>query len=404
MSTTLGPDMLHFCLRAYQLVDFSSIDSYIAFLSVSGIIVSLWFKLLIMFIPLAGFFSQSILQSSVCSGFMCATNNIQHAFLVQSNVFIKLFLLKLPFLLFEIILMLLLISFAKSQKEKKFAFILWILSPIVLYIVHVLGTVDVIAAFLFLLALFFLRKKNFLAGGFFIILSFFAKSYVLFAFPFVFIFIAKQIKSLSFHKRITLWISMIASFIAGIYLFFFSQESVIIREHLLSWPYEFIFKTGVGEIRIIYLFILVYLLVLFFYWYFFKEDFSYLLRTLLISFLTFFSLSFFHPQWFIIAVPLLIIAVLNNYISFKILVMQTIFYFLLLIQWNNRLIFDVFVPVNEAFFRNLPSITGIIDNFIPSNIFINICWTCFSAINIFIIYLLIRSMLQNKNSVAERNE
>jgi len=328
---------------------------------------------------------------------MTFTFAIQKAFLSQPHIFLKLFLLKIPYLLFDLGVLFTLPLFFNKVQSKRFAFLFWLFNPVVLVVSFVFGTVDIIAVFFLVIAFYQLYKNRIFLGILFLLVSTLAKFEALLVIPFVIIFIFKK-KSfkISNIKQKFFFIFCIIFFTVLLGLFFSYIKWIFKGDVISKWPYGYFFATQIGEIRLIYLFFLIYAIVLLAYWYFSDNSFKNLWKFSLLGLLSFFALCFFHPQWFLIVIPFMCFAIIDNRQLFKVFVLQLIFYFAIFLWWGNQLTFHLPAPINPDFFFSLPEIWDIISTFFKAEVLINLLWTVFVAVTLFLMYLIIKSLNLNK--------
>nr|MCK4929947.1 hypothetical protein [Nanoarchaeota archaeon] len=333
--------------------------------------------------------------------FMGRTYAIQASFLSQPLVFLRIFLLKLPYLLFDLGVLFMLPLFFKRQEHKKFAFLFWLFNPVVLIVSFVFGTRDIICVFFIILAFYLLYKERFFLGTLLLCIAILSKFQALFVAPFIIIFILKNRGRI--YSDIKRKLSFFSSFILLIILFILLFPSLKWRlssEIVNVWPHSYFFLTKIGEARLIYLFIFVYVFVLLAYWYFSDNSFENLWKFSLLGLLSLFALCFFHPQWFLAVIPFVCFAIIDNKELFKLFSLQVIFYFAIFLCWGNHLTVNLFAPINPTFILNLPDIKEVISGFFNTEILINIFWTIFIAITIFFMYMIIKSLNLKNNRIS----
>lgn len=82
----------------------------------------------------------------------------------NGNIFLHLFLMKLPYLFFDLGIAFLLLGFFGNEREKLFAFAFWMLNPIAIFSTFFFGQFDVFAVFFMILGIYFARKGFFSKG------------------------------------------------------------------------------------------------------------------------------------------------------------------------------------------------------------------------------------------------
>ncbi len=186
-----------------------------------------------LFIPSHAWFDQSTPGLTNSSNFMDYTYAIQSSLLSQQPVFLKIFLLKLPFLLFDIGVLLMLPLFFNNEKHKKFSFLFWLFNPVSLVASFVFGTADIIAVFFIMLAFYQLYKERYFFGILFLILASLSKFYALLVFPFAILFILRKTKKMSTQKRTTCC-TLLAVFLAVFAWFFYRSARWILLPEIIS--------------------------------------------------------------------------------------------------------------------------------------------------------------------------
>jgi len=101
------------------------------------------------------------------------------------GTFRYLFLLKLPYLVFDILIAYLLMQFFKDKKDKKAVFTLWLFNPFTLILIYIFSNIDIIPVFLVLLSLLAMKKKKTVRASVFLALATGFKAYPVLFFPFL---------------------------------------------------------------------------------------------------------------------------------------------------------------------------------------------------------------------------
>lgn len=281
---------------------------------------------------------QKIISPFVFSDFSTFLNSTIAASFLNYHVYRYLFLLKLPYLFFDLGIGLLLTKlFSDNQKQEKI-FKLWMLNPITLYATFAWGTLDIIPAFLTVLALYLAhRQKGFWAcialglGASF-------KAYPLLLLPVLcLVYFSKT------RERILAIFLGLLPFILSISFFlgdknflqhFFSSDQLQIIQHASFY---------IGREQFISLFYIFYVLLLIFLWQknVIKEELNWFFFLVLFAF---YMLSAFTPQWFIWGLPFFFIEMVKGRIGFKWYVLVLLIYFLLVLLFEVTLNFGLLGP------------------------------------------------------------
>lgn len=212
----------------------------------------------------------------------------------------ELLLYKLPMLLADIGILLLIGKFFKNESTKQVAQIFWSLNPLAVYVSSVLGQVDIIIAFFILLALYFYRVKKTYMALFFISLSALIKPIGLVLLP-LFSFNSIDIK-IAFKSLPKLFFGI------GIYAL-----GILPFMSLPSYRYYALFADQINKStfsgisiasgNVIPWFFVLYCFVILS---FLNKRLS-LLVAVILSLLSSLIFSHFHPQWMVWVMPLLIL-------------------------------------------------------------------------------------------------
>lgn len=234
-------------------------------------------------------------------------------------------LLKLPYLIFDLLLGLLLFRLVE-EKKKILIFGLWMFNPVSLYATYMMGQFDVIPTFFTVLSFYFIAKDklNFaaLALGFGIAFKLYP----------VFLLIPLLILAKSFFEKIKLLLLAALPYFISILPYLSSgsfRSNALFASQSSKSLYASIPVSG-GESILLFPFLL-----LLFYFYIWNNQSSRinLWKVFLIPLLLFFILTHFHPQWLIWVTPFLILDLVSN--KFKNWFAQ----FLILASWFLSLFF-----------------------------------------------------------------
>lgn len=254
------------------------------------------------------------------------------------QIFRQLFVLKIPYLLADLAVGFLLIKIL-NEKYRRRALTLWFFNPVSLYIIYALANFDIFPTLLTLLAAFYFKKKKFFSSGLSLGLGAALKLFPLLFLPF---FLLALYREKSYREVLRL--------IAGCF-------GVFALSATLMWPGIFN-VTGSGlvgkmlEIKVtvspslhIPLFYILYGLLLSLAA-FGKErkagiEFFILSVTLMI-----FSVTRFHPQWFLWSLPFLIFFVVRKARTLYLLIPLLLSYLVLILGFqDNFLTLGILGPV-----------------------------------------------------------
>ncbi len=120
-------------------------------------------------------------------------SNASASALEMIGVFRYLFILKLPYLILDLLIAFILTKLVSEEANKRKVFLLWLFNPFSIIILYVFSNVDIFPVFLSVLSLLFVKKNNFLMAGLMLGLGAGFKAYPLLFVPFIF-FAASKLK------------------------------------------------------------------------------------------------------------------------------------------------------------------------------------------------------------------
>ncbi len=218
--------------------------------------------------------------------------------ITHPDVFRYLFLMKIPYLIFDVLMVITLVKFGSTDKEKKKLLAYWWLNPIVIFLPYVWGQFDIIPAFFTVLGAWHMRKNVYL-GSFLMGIAAAYKNYPLLFLPLIILAIAKN------------WKQGIAMFLAGVLPFIatvapYAGEKFFRDTVLFSWQSQKMldFMWGIGGDDGIYPFVIGYTIIAF--WTFQvarkNKDFT---SPIIMSLMWYYATTNFHHQWFMWVLPFL---------------------------------------------------------------------------------------------------
>lgn len=273
------------------------------------------------------------------------------------RIFRYLFVLKIPYLILDIITAFLLTQFFKEKKQKQKVFLFWLFNPILLYAIYGLGNFDILPSLLVLLAVLLVLKNKKGLGGLTLGIAVAFKTYPLLFLPFLAILGGKKTKD-----RIKIFVLGLIPYSLTCLPFL---NSIAFRQSVLfSGLSQRLFiaavPLGFGENLIIFIAALTFLFFLAFHRFSAQKEkiISFFLAILLLAF----SLSHFHPQWIIWILPFLTIVLVRKP---SLLFPQTIFYLAFLgvvFLFNDRAqLLGLLSPINPDFV-GVPNIFEVLRN------------------------------------------
>lgn len=301
-----------------------------------------------------------------------------------NHLFRFLFIIKIPFLIFEFLTAVLIVKFLDNEEQKRNALLIWFFNPANIYIVTVMGQLDIVPAFLSLLAIYltFKKRRSYL-GAFVLGLSAALKSYSLFFLPFYGIIVGKN-----WYQRFLLIIIGLTPYLVSVIPFvgFESfRQSVLLsglsqRMFQLSWPIGFGEQIQLVLLAICFLFLRALIVKLD------QEDLVTHFGSIALLFL---AGSHFHPQWFIWSLPFLSILVAKSPKLIPALILLIIGWIGVILMYDDpALVFGLISPLEPSVF-SLPSLRNLMANIIDPSQIQSMFHTLFTASSLWIIYSLI---------------
>lgn len=236
---------------------------------------------------------------------------------VYPRLFSQLFLFKLPYLFLDVALAFALASLFQDQRKKKQAFLLWLFNPLTLYATFMIGQLDLLPVFFTVLAVWLASKDK---KGWALVALGIGGGYKMF--PLLLIPVAAFVLSKTFRQRLKLLFLGFLPFVLSIAPFLLSQafRAMVLfspksqKMLFMGWP--------VSGAEVIYPFI-IGLMIIYLFAYFSQKK-IHLVNYFLAVFLLIFSVTHYHPQWFLWITPFLIWELVAN--KFKNLLLTVILF------------------------------------------------------------------------------
>ncbi|MBM3705880.1 MAG: DUF2029 domain-containing protein [Actinobacteria bacterium] len=304
-------------------------------------------------------------------------------------VYRTLFLFKFPYLLIDIACMFLIIRLVyDGDAEKRLkVFKYWVLNPLVIFVTYVFARHDIVAVFFILLAL-VLAKHNrkywsiaVLAVG--VIMRFFP----IMILPFLIFFLAKKKKD---------YVILFALGTAGLALleafsYFYFGRSVIFSL-LNTQHFDYILSARLDLIihDAIFIFIVAYMLLLFSFIHQKNKTFELFLNYCGMVYLLYVATSYFHPQYLLYAIPFLVIIFVRRNSVYYYHLIQFGLLMIVLIYWGDLVTKFLFASFDVEYILYMPGPIAVVNRFYNAAKFVNIFRSVFSAVSLWMIYLIYR--------------
>lgn len=286
---------------------------------------------------------------------------------------------KLPYLIFDILIALLFLKFFSTTKMGKLAVALWMFNPVNLYASYMMGQFDIIPTFFTIWSLYLITKKRLmfaalaLGGG------------IAFKLYPIFLLLPLLVLGKNWLERFKLLILAIAPYILSILPYLSSssfRSTALFASQNSKSLYANIAVSG-GETLLLFPLSLVFFYIIIWQK---KEEPENLLGLFLIPLLLFYIFTHFHPQWFIWVTPFLIINLVKE--KFKNLtpvLIVLVSYIGSLFFFDSSLTIGLFVPLFPVL-ENIGSIWDILHVSLDINLSRSILQTIFAAGCLYLVY------------------
>lgn len=295
----------------------------------------------------------------------------------DTSLYLNLFLFKLPYFFLDIGAAYFLSKIFKEERKRRYAFIFWIFNPLTLYATFMVGQYDLIPTLFTILALYFAEKKKF---NFSILSLGIGGSFKMY--PLLFIFPAAFIFGERFYEKLKYAFLGFLPFFMTIIPFI---NSAAFRQMVLFSPknQKMLFMgLHVSGAEVIYPFVVI-LTLIFIHAFYVKEKYEiedYFLFILLL----FFSVTHYHPQWFLWITPFLIIYLIKT--NFRYLVLVALLFtgwFLITLFFEPSLSWGLFNPLNPHLKETL-GLSDIVSKYLDIYQIKSLIRSFFAGISIFI--------------------
>lgn len=287
-------------------------------------------------------------------------------------------LVKVPYLIFDLLIGFILLKLFDTERQAKLAFSLWIFNPVNLYATYMMGQFDIIPAFFIVLSIYFAVKEK---------LNFAAISLgfgIAFKLSPIFLIVPLLIFGKNYWGKLKLFVLCLIPYLISIIPYLPSHKfraTALFANQSSKSLYANIPISGGESI------ILFPALLLFFYliiWHSkVKID---IWKLYLMPLLLFFIFTHYHPQWLIWVTPLLIMdLVISGFKNILPHLVIFISWFVSLFFFDPSLTIGIFAPVAPVL-RSMPSIWVLLDINTDFNLLRSLVQTTFAAAAFYQIY------------------
>ncbi|MBI4039714.1 hypothetical protein HY388_02695 [Candidatus Daviesbacteria bacterium] len=294
------------------------------------------------------------------------------------GLFRYLLLFKLPYLAFDLAMAWLLVKLLESDKEKKIGFLFWLFNPVVVYATYMIGSFDIIPTFLVVLAIYLAQKHQALATVMLGLGAGFKTFPLLVLLPMVAVIQA------TWKKRLVLILAGILPFVFVVLPYWNSwafKNFVLFNPKSQKFLFSQLLVSG-GEA--LYPFVVVLVLITIFAVLNLAGKTKELWAVVLAVILSLLSLTHYHPQWLVWAVPFLTILFAKHDWSRGLVVTLFICWLVQVLLFDPTLSIRLFAPLNPALLQS-PGLSDILATKFDLFQLKSLAQSVFAAVSFFII-------------------
>jgi hypothetical protein len=350
----------------------------------TNIIHSVYLFIIKTIVPTVGDYSSILLDTNTWTSWI--------NFISSYNIFTVLVLFKGLYLIFDLACMffILRLSFDRDAGGRLNVFKYWMFNPVVIFVLYIFARHDIIGVFATIAALILAKKDrkywSIIVLALAIALRFFP---IMILIPLI-IYLARSKKDYILLSVIGVSGLAVMEAFSNLYYgksLIFSLLNTQHFNYILSSRLDLIIHDR------IFIFIVAYFLIIFSFIHARKKSFDLLINYGAIIYLAYIALSYFHPQYVLWTVPFLVIIFTRkrnlayyHWLQFGLLM-------IILIYWGDLVTKFVFAPLDHRFFIYITGPIPIIERFYDSAKFVNIFRSIFTAVSLWMIYLIYRDNL-----------
>lgn len=304
--------------------------------------------------------------------------NLSH-FYSYPTLGLQLFLFKLPYLFIDIASAFLLGALFDDPKKKKWAFNLWMFNPVTIYATFMMGQLDILPVFFTILSCYMIKKEKYGWGLFFLGIGGAYKMY-----PLLFIPPAAFLLGTTFWKKVKL---LIVGFLPYI---------LTIAPYLASKGFRAMVLFGPKETKMLYMSLpvtaaegvfpfILFLVLIYLAAYYLKKKMPVELSFLGVLLLLF-SVTNYHPQWFLWLTPFLIWSLVKysfKYVEIVIAMLAT--WLIITLLFEASLSYGLFVPIWHNL-QNAPSLSVYLAKLTDVAVFRSVIRSVFAGLAVYYFY------------------
>jgi len=311
-------------------------------------------------------------------------------FATHTNIFRTLFLLKIPYLVFDLGSAFLLLAIFREREKGLAAFKFWMLNPVVIFSAFIFSRYEPIAIFFILLSLYY-AKNNLAARSLFSLgIAVITRLYPLILLPFFVIILGKGLWQ---RLKLVFWGLLPLIVMVTLSKLFCGVSEV--ESWAKLWHANYLMSLRfflTQKYDVIYIFFVGYTILFLYVYMKTNHSFINLWQSGLILLSFFFATCFFHPHYFMWLIPFLVFKIVEDKRFIGLFVIQVLCWVVYTFQWKEALAGYLFVPLNYSYFMDLRSPFDIINQYYPADKFIGIFRSIFSGVSFWMIFLIFREV------------
>ena len=314
-------------------------------------------------------------------------------------VYRTLALFKLPYLILDIAIVFILFRLLYDGKPKTrlkvFAF--WAFNPLVIFVTYLFARHDIIGLFITLVAILLAKYGRKYWSIAFLAVAIALRFFPIMILPFLILYLAK--KKRDYVILLAMGVVGLAG-IEGFSLAYFGKSLIFSLLNTQHFDYILSAKLDLIIHDAIFIFIVAYALLVFSFIHQKKKTFSVLLSYCGIAYLLYVSLSYFHPQYLLWAMPFAILVFARRRSLFYYHIIQFVLLMFVLIYWGDLVTKFLIAPIDINYALYSVGPIPLINRVYNPVKFVNIFRSLFTAVSLWMAFLIYRSRNEQADMIA----
>jgi len=296
---------------------------------------------------------------------------------------------KFPYLILDIVCMFLVIRliYDKDPERRLRVFKYWVLNPLVIFVLYIFARHDIIAIAVTIIALLLAKYGRKYWAIAVLALGIAVRFFPIMILPFMIVFLSRKKRDYAILFSIG-----IAGLIAiEVFSHFYFGRSVIFSL-LNAQHFDYILSARLDLIihDRIYLFIVAYALLLFSFIHQKQKSFALFLNYCGMAYILYVATSYFHPQYLLWSIPFLVLIFARKNTLYYYHWAQMALLMVILVYWGDLVTKFLIAPVDIRFALYALGPIPLIERVYDSAKFVNIFRSVFTAVSLWMIYLVYR--------------